>query len=563
VVLGALVVVLVTPVNVSAAPGDLDPTFGTGGKVTTDFAGQFDQAFAMAIQGDGKIVAGGRAANPARGSDPDFALARYNLGGSLDTAFGTGGKVVTDFNLGPDVVASVAIQADGKIVAAGIVAPGHTGTEFGLARYNPDGTLDPTFGTGGRVVTDFQGSNDGALAVAIQTDGRIVAAGAATIGPRFDFALARYNPDGTLDPTFGTGGKVATNFSGLNCNDQASGLVVQSDGMIVAAGVGTPADGNLCASFTDFALARYTPNGNLDPSFGPGGTVVTDFATKDDGASDVALQADGRIVAAGVADTRPPGGSPEDDFALARYNPDGTLDPTFGTGGKVLTGFGSSGDAASSVAIQADDRIVAAGVAVVSGSFDFALARYNPDGTLDPAFGSDGKVTTDSSFEFASAVAIQAEGRIVAAGATGGGQLADFALARYLDGARVDLTVAKADSPDPVQVGMPLTYTVTVGNEGPGDDPLVTVTDQLPPDSDERFLSAETTQGRCRERRGVVTCDLGSLAVGATATVTIVVRPIGDTNVLLNTARVLGANIDQNPGNNADTEETAVRTGGP
>jgi hypothetical protein len=140
----------------------------------------------------------------------------------------------------------------------------------------------------------------------------------------------------------------------------------------------------------------------------------------------------------------------------------------------------------------------------------------------------------------------------------------DFAVARYEgDPPVADLSVTKVDSPDPVQVGMPLTYTVAVGNEGPGDDPLVRMIDQLPPDSDAQFLSAETTQRECRERRGQVTCDLGSLAAGATATVTIVVRPIGNMDVLVNTARVVGAGIDENPGNNADTEETVVRQGGP
>jgi uncharacterized delta-60 repeat protein len=348
----ALVIAIANPA--AAPPGDLDPTFDGDGKVTTDFAGIFAVAGAVAIQGDGKIVAAGTTADVSGISD--FALARYNTDGSLDTAFDGDGKVTTDFAGLSDEANAISIQGDGKIVAAGVARIGLNGPQdFALARYNTDGSLDTTFGGDGKVTTDFAGANDQAHAVAIQGDGKIVAAGLAGS----DFALARYNTDGSLDTTFGGDGKVTTDFAGPT--DQAHAVAIQGDGKIVAAGF-----------------------------------AGSDF-----------------------------------DFALARYNTDGSLDTTFGGDGKVTTDFAGSGsrDEAHAVAIQGDGKIVAAGLAVVSGIFDFALARYRADGSLDTIFSGDGKVTTDfaGDFDVANGVVIQANGRIVAAGFAGD----DFALARY------------------------------------------------------------------------------------------------------------------------------------
>jgi uncharacterized delta-60 repeat protein len=304
-----------------AAPGSggLDPRFGVQGKVLTNFsAGSYEIAHALAIQSDGKIVAAGYSAASGTSSS-HFALARYTSGGRLDRRFGANGKVLTDFSGSGsiDSANALAIQSDGKIVAAGYsFASGTTPSDFALARYNPDGTLDPTFNATGKVLTDFSGSGSGdaANAVAIQSDGKIVAAGySLASGSPWDFALARYNPDGTLDTTFNATGKVLTHFSGSGSGDTATALAIQSDGKIVAAG-GSYASG------------------------------------------------------------------PPQDFALARYNPDGTLDPTFNSTGKVLTDFSGSGsvDFAYALAIQSDGKIVAGGFSSPSGTSDFALARYLP-----------------------------------------------------------------------------------------------------------------------------------------------------------------------------------------
>ncbi|MER6352930.1 delta-60 repeat domain-containing protein, partial [Streptomyces sp. NPDC001634] len=316
-----------------AAPGDLDPTFGTGGKVLTDFGGT---DFATAVQADGKIIAVGQSDGASAG-DFDFALARYNTDGSLDPTFGTGGKVTTNFG-GGDGARAVAVQTDGKIVVAGFSNTGIS--NFAVARYNTDGSLDPTFNGTGAVTTDF-GGEDLALGVALQADGKIVAVGFTSVFGSDDFALARYNTDGSLDSTFGTGGKVITDF-GTGGNDIANGVVVQTDGKIVAAGSSDTAGTN------DFGLARYNTNGSLDNTFGTGGLVTTDFGGISDQAFGVALQTDGKIVAAGFSNA-----SNANDFALARYNTNGSLDSTFGTGGKVLTDFGGI-DEAFGVALQTD-----------------------------------------------------------------------------------------------------------------------------------------------------------------------------------------------------------------
>jgi uncharacterized delta-60 repeat protein len=415
--------------SAQASPGDLDPTFGTGGKVTTDFVGGHDQARALVVTADGRLVAAGLATGEA--TNLDFALARYNPDGSLDPSFGNGGEVTTDFGGFPpdDHAHSLVQQADGKLVVAGGVfrSDGDFDNDFALARYNPDGSLDASFGNGGIVLTDFADGEE-AHALALQADGKLVAAGVAfTSGAGQMFGLARYNPDGSLDASFGNGGTVTTAFgSGIV---QPSGLAVQADGKLVAAG------SVLVGSTLDFALVRYQPNGTLDQTFGKAGRVTTQITRSDDDAQALALQADGKLVLAGSANV---GG--HFDFALARYRPNGTLDRTFGKAGKVTTDFTGpdNSDAANALAVQADGKLVAAGVAFTGGvGEDFALARYQRDGSLDPAFGTGGKVTTDfagsTAFESVNALAVQADGNLVAAGVAqvAAGAQPDFALARY------------------------------------------------------------------------------------------------------------------------------------
>jgi uncharacterized delta-60 repeat protein len=409
----AVIVVSVTLIasQALAADGDLDTTFGTGGTVTTDFATTSDQAFAMAIQSDGKIVTAGT-------SSGDFALVRYNTDGSVDATFDGDGRVATSFGTGEDQAYAVAIQADGRIVAAGSATVGAT-TDFALARYNTDGSLDTTFDGDGKVTTSAPGgccAPEIARGVAVQSDGKIVAAGWYQ-GAHPLFALARYTTDGSLDTTFDGDGWLLSTTDAL-----ANSVAIQSDGKIVAAGV------KLFGVARGFALTRYNPDGSLDGTFGAGGIVITASGTGlKDAARAVAIQPDGKIVA--VGESRSDVGVPS-YFVLVRYGTDGSLDPAFGTGGIVFTDFGYSTDLAYAVAIQCDGKIVAAGAVI---GYRFALARYKPDGTLDTTFDGDGKVITPVGpmFAEARAVAIQSDGGIVAAGFSFDASNYDFALARY------------------------------------------------------------------------------------------------------------------------------------
>ena len=374
-----LTILLIMPSPLFAADGALDPTFGIGGVVTTDFGGN-DYAFALALQPDGKIVTGGT-------TTTGFALARYNGNGSLDASFGQGGKVTTAASNG---ATAVVLQPDGKIVAAGRDL---------LVRYNSNGSLDPSFGSGGRVVQTGFGLFSPSLV--LQSDGKIVAVG--TMSMPGDFALIRYNSDGSLDMTFGSAGIITTDFSGGD--DEAYASALQPDGKIVAVGRTTSLQ-------SLFALARYNSDGSLDTTFGTGGRVTTSFFSNDYSfAGTIAIQPDGKIVAGGG------GFLVETQAELARYKSDGSLDPTFGAGGKLIDyGFGE----ARSLALQSDGKIVVASYPFIG---DLALTRYNSDGSVDTTFGVSGYVAGDAPW----AIVLQPDGKIVAAGQT----LVDFRLARY------------------------------------------------------------------------------------------------------------------------------------
>jgi len=431
-----LVATFVSFQTVRAGDGDLDPTFGGVGTVMTDFSHSTDWANAVAIQPDGKIVVVGTTYKQNDYSDEDFAVARYNTDGTLDSTFGRGGKVRTDFPGLAAVASSVVIQPDGKIVVAGGAFPLFTfAGNFEIVRYNSNGRLDRSFGDGGIVTTVFE-EGSYAFAIALQPDGKIVAGGTVfvdfVIGDQSDtdFALARYNSNGSLDTTFGNGGLVSTDFVGKE--DDAFSVLIQPDGKIVAVG-----SANDNVSNYDFAAARYLSNGTIDQTFGTGGTVKTDFGDQNfDRARSAVLQSDGKIVAAGFAISH--GGGTE-NFALARYGSNGVLDSSFGRAGITQISFGSCCQSANQVLLQADGKLIAVGYPnSESSDSDFTLARLNPNGSLDSTFGVQGKVRT--SFGDlnggANGAALQPDGKIVAVGfqATFSNHWSEFALARYLNG---------------------------------------------------------------------------------------------------------------------------------
>jgi uncharacterized delta-60 repeat protein len=374
--------------------GRLDAGFGRGGRVLTSFPSPRTASAVVALP-DGRTIAAGGV----------WTLVRYTRGGRIDSTFGHGGTVTTDFGLGKAaylVARALAVQPDGKIVAAG-----SAGRYFALARYTGAGKLDPAFGRGGKVLARYYG--DGANAVAIQPDGKILVGATSRI--------VRYTPHGALDSSFGVGGVVR-----LRGDVTISSLALEPDGKIVGAGTSNvKRAGPVTGTDLDFSLIRYDGDGRLDASFGDGGTVFTNFGEdptgnsggSSDGASVVAVQPDGRIVAAGTTDVRgvfcggrhlSGVGSREnmsicDDVALARYDDDGSLDPTFAKGGKVVapsvccrSGSRESGATAQALGIQRDGKIVVAGL---GPGYDFGVWRFTTRGRPDGTFGAAGYVSTD------------------------------------------------------------------------------------------------------------------------------------------------------------------------
>ncbi len=397
--------------------GDLDNTFGSDGIVTTDIGSVNDEAYSVAIQSDGKIVVAGKS-GPTY-AQADFTVVRYDTNGSLDSTFDGDGKVITDIGGSIDQAYGVAIQSDGKIVVAGHSYTSSGYYNFAVVRYDTNGSLDSTFGGDGKVTTSIN-YGDHAYSVAIQSNGKIVVAGYSQLGNQ-DFAVVRYDTNGSLDGTFSGDGKVTTPVG--TSNDIAYSVAIQSDGKIVVAGKSESSGAN-----DDFAVVRYDTDGNLDDTFDGNGKVTTDTGSNKDSAMSVAIQSDGKIIAVGIGSD-----SSNEDFAVVRYDTDGSPDSTFGSEGIVITDIDGGLDRALGVFIQNNRKIVVAGTGVHSSKYAFAVVRYDIDGSLDSTFGSEGKVTTHvgSVNDYAYSVAIQSDGKIVVAGRSyDSGH--DFAVVRYI-----------------------------------------------------------------------------------------------------------------------------------
>ncbi|MGA2904050.1 MAG: hypothetical protein ABSD98_09480 [Candidatus Korobacteraceae bacterium] len=441
----AAIAVIASSTFAFAQAGSLDPTFGTGGVFTTNYTG-YDTTtdVAVAIQSDGKIVLGGTIPN---GDEAVAALQRLNTNGTLDSSFGSGGIVTSNFGITDGAaVTALAIQPNGQILAAAV---GDFLLDGSIGRFNPDGSVDTTFGNSGFAVSRSLTSGAGTLSVmALQTDGEILMTGGGLIG--------RYTSTGQLDTSFGTNGYAALNSS------IATAIALQSDGKIlVTTGVGAPAQLSQAPNFPSpgaGAIARYNTNGTLDTTFAISGQAACVAS-----AAGIALQSNGKIVVAGTITsallTTLNGGvtaaSNQTGFGVVRYNSSGSVDTTFnpgagiGSGGGIITGFGSSFPygAAFALAIQSNGEIVVAGEAGNGNpqgtsltSSSFALARYTTNGQLDTSFGTNGTVITTLSqapISFVSALVLQSDGKIVAAGNTGalvqrGFYENNFAVARYL-----------------------------------------------------------------------------------------------------------------------------------
>jgi uncharacterized delta-60 repeat protein len=419
----------------------LDATFGKGGRVLTELSGRFDMILAMALAPDGSIYAGGTF---RRHHQTFGVVAKYTPSGSLDTTFGDKGIIVDPTLIMP---VAVAVQPNGlPLVAATNSGSASGGPGFVLERLNTDGSLDATFGSGGKVLDTIGPASNIIDAITLQPNGQILIGGSTlitTIVPRKakivngDFALARYNGDGTLDTSFGNGGKVTTDFAGLY--DQVKQIVLQPNGQIIAAGEANVSDASLPGGTTGggavgvFGFARYNVDGSLDSSFGAGGKTTATASGAGVQMSSVALEPDGKIVAAGSTPTIP---------ALVRLNADGALDSSFGQGGSVtgpvfdnlLCGkfnlcnvLVSEG---SDILFEPDGTILLLGGVGTRRVYLYAVS-YNSDGTLNTSFGTGGILASKfSHVGLINSLLVQPDGKVLAGGAakpTG----FEFAIARY------------------------------------------------------------------------------------------------------------------------------------
>jgi uncharacterized delta-60 repeat protein len=397
-----------------AQPGGLDPGFGGGTGIVSSTVGGDETD--MLLQPDGKIVMIG-------GSSSDFVMARYNADGTLDSGFGNGGVVTTDIAGGLDAAFGAALLGDGRIIVVGYARVGGN-DDFAIVRFDADGELDLGFGTQGKTTTDFFAQRDRAAAVAVQADGKIVVVGETIVGfGNTDFAVARYDANGVLDPGFGTAGtgKVNTDIGGAI--DIARNVVIESGGSILVTGLITMGSSG---ALGHTGLARYTPAGALDDSLGPDGTLSLTNSSLGDG---LAVQSDGRILVAGYAVV-----AGDFHFAVMRLESSGSPDGSFGSLGLATAGFSTQDDYGRDVTIDSAGRILVSGQSSNLADPDFAVARFTPAGVLDASFDDDGKFTVDffGSFDGAENVAVQPDGRILLGGFVTNGTAVRYGLARFV-----------------------------------------------------------------------------------------------------------------------------------
>lgn len=526
----------VCPSMAKAEPGDLDTGFDGVGIVTTDFSGETDQSLTSALQSDGLLIVVGSAQT---GGNADAALARYNSDGTLDTTFNETGLVTLPIGSSTDIASAVQILDDGTILIAGSFL--EADADPFLARLNADGTVDTTFGTDGIVTTAVSSNFESVGGLGINDEGGIVIGGFSG----GDFFAARYTAEGELDTSFSGDGIAVTDFEGAN--DFGRDMILQADDKVLVAGEAT-IGGN-----KDFAVVRYDTAGELDASFGGDGRVTTAIGSGTDAAQAVAVQGDGKIVAAGFSFD-----GAQNNFALVRYNEDGSVDTDFNGDGNadgiITTNFGANSEAYA-VKTQADGKIVVAGKA----GQDFAVARYNSDGSLDNAatFGSNGTVTTDAggTSDQASDLAIQPDGKIVLVGSNE----ADFVVVRY-EGDTADLAVTKSVSASAARDGDTIDYTITVTNNGPSDAGGVTLTDEMSTGLTIDDGTLTVSQGSCNGTTTLI-CDFGIVANGNTVTVSYRVTVSG-AGAAANTATVTAQAVDPDSSNNSATTSLTVETAG-
>lgn len=538
--------------------GDLDVTFGSGGKVLLNFGVAFpEEARATVVQPDGKILVAGHSASR-------FTVARVDANGVPDESFGNGGVAFVSFAGGRELRAMF-LQDDGKIVLAGQLTDaigGNVVTSLVVARFDQNGQLDTTFGSGGTIraplgtdVEDFPSIviRFRITAVAALADGGFVVAGtreriAFGVGVT-EQLVARYDAVGStnllLDGGFGTGGIVTTPI-GQSVAPTAV-MVQPDDAKIVVTGTA------LISGTVNFAVTRYRVSGMLDAAFGDNGLALTDIQGGDQ-AFGALLESNGNILVVGRAG---------DDIALVRYLSDGRRDPSFGSDGKVVTDIDDSVDEAAAVQIDPDGNIVVAGSTRQSafGPADFFVARYTAAGVPDTIFGDNGVVVTDiRGSDEALAVAVQADGKVIAAGIADKVEQEDFAIVRYERGTIADLAIAKVASVSTVNIGESFTYALTVSNRGRDAATNVVVRDRIP--AGLTFVACAASGGICGEDGGVRTITFAAIGAGETRTATLTVSlnaTVADGVSVQNVASVASEAVDPNLADNTSAATIVAR----
>ncbi len=565
-----------------SALGDLDTSFSGDGRVTWDSGGQ-EWANAIAVDHSGRIIVGGAAGG-------DFALVRYAADGSVDSDFGTAGVVVTDHNGGGDAVKALAIQADGKILAAGITGTSNN-FDFLIVRYHADGTLDSSFGGNGMTTIDFNGQDDRLKAIVLQPDGKILVAGYTETGTYADVAIARLDSAGKLDQNFGfTNGKATMDFN--QTDNHAYVLALQDDGKILVGGESY----NLAKSHSDFFLSRLNSDGMLDTSFHYQGTSIATYATGKyfSRVTSIIQQADGSIRVAGCADDdygevtfaatggavalsnktvdllpaykcfvtaahhgrifvagEYVDGTVDRDFFLAPITANGTLDTGFGDNGYARTKFGPGNDRVNAIGSQADGQILLAGWSWMTGQYeDFAVARYHGFFVMQkPSLKSRHILEDQRDPEFlvpkpASPMVIKGKGSrtLFERKRTG------FAV---FSPKETDLELSMTAEPDSVAKKKTVTFKMTVLNRGKTTN-NVEVTDNLPAGLE--LKSATPTQGACTGTI-IVTCSLGTLGQGKSAYIDIVAEAMAEPGAIMtNMASVTSSQEEWRTHNSMDTD---------
>lgn len=409
-----------------AQPGSIDESFAIAGFYNSQIDSIADEAKSMAFQSDGKIVTAGYFGEPGLSeTSEDFYVRRFNADGSRDSSFGDNGIAIIDLAGGTDSAWDVKIQEDGKILVAGF---GWQSWERALImRLNSDGSLDTEFSGDGMAVIEIGGFSDRLWDIEIQDDGKIVGCGTCFVsGSNNDWCALRLHPNGNLDTSFGDGGVLSLDLGAVQIS--ANDLIILEDGRILMAGYTNPSGTYL------MQLAMLNSDGSLDETWNDDGLAELSIDFMDDAIQSIAIQDDGKILAGGYS-----WNGSDYDFALVRFNSDGEPDQSFGEAGFVTTPVGNANEFINSLFIRSDGRIVVGGNGIIDGSwFDFIVAMYNSDGSLEADFGNNGIVTTalSSDEDYIFEIKPDADGNILAVGTTendsSGEEVYQMAMVKYL-----------------------------------------------------------------------------------------------------------------------------------